>query len=107
MNDIKNLKEDNKILSNNNEKLEEKIFYQRLQENTNVEINLLEVKELLEKEKSLKEKLAFDCKTLQEKFQKLNEEKNSLDSKLMAMTKLLNEADKTREELFSKFQEEI
>jgi len=107
MNDIKHLKDENKILSNNNEKLEEKIFNQRLQENTNVEINLIEVQELLEQEKSLKEKLAFDYKTLQEKFQKLGEEKNSLDSKVVTMTKLLNEADKTREELFSKLQEEI
>jgi chromosome segregation ATPase len=103
------LKSENKSLSEENEKMREDLLMKRLNENNNLEVTtaMIELKDSLEKEKSEKEKALYQYNSLNEKLIKSNEIKSNLESKILQLTNLLNEADNTRGELFSKLQEEM
>jgi chromosome segregation ATPase len=103
------LKSENKSLNEENEKIKEELLMKRLSENNNLTSTtaIIELNDTLQKEQLEKEKAIFQYNTLNDKFIKLNEIKANLESKILQLTNLINEADNTRGELFSKLQDEM
>lgn len=89
------------------ERLKVDVLEKKIENNSNLATNLLELQEKYTQEKINFDKANFTIKDLNEKIQKLSNEKELLSGKVNNMTKLLAEADNTRAEMFSKLQQEL
>jgi chromosome segregation ATPase len=101
------LKDQNSKLMEKLERMTEELTSKKLADNTNMCLSNLELQEKISAEKRNAEKLQYTTNQLNEKVNKLAAEKEHLIEKVQTMTKLLNEADQMRGEMFNKLQEEM
>jgi len=99
--------EETKHIKEQAERLKVELLEKKIESNSSLSANLLELQEKYTHEKIQADKANFTIRDLNEKMLLLSHETENLSSKITNMTKLLAEADSTRAEMFSKLQHEI